>query len=223
MPAYLPAYAPIMWDSSSSSNPLAICLAAEQLRASARWQPRAAARACGPGHSLLRLLRAAQVMCKGSDSQLTDVFFRGAKLSGEATDAFKNCSRLVSLILQVCWCSEAVRWQRDELCFLGARAWWPEQPEPAVATGPASCRPICAGCQHDGPAAGLIATNPAASQDNQLEGNIPVSKSWRSLHILRLANNRLTVSGGGKQCCGQRACRCRQLPNPCGKIAQRKA
>jgi hypothetical protein len=34
----------------------------------------------------------------------------------------------------------------------------------------------------------------ARLQDNQLEGSVPVSTLWRSLHILRLANNRFSVS-----------------------------
>jgi hypothetical protein len=40
-------------------------------------------------------------MCKPNGSQLTDVFFRGMRLTGPVETSFRDCSRLVALILQV--------------------------------------------------------------------------------------------------------------------------
>ena len=47
-----------------------------------------------------RLSGEVPVMCR-DDSRLADVFLRGANLSGGVGTAFYNCSRLISLVLQV--------------------------------------------------------------------------------------------------------------------------
>ena len=80
-----------------------------RLDSGAQWCTRAA----HGSRLLLQVHGPVPVLCKSTvQAQLTDVFLRGTLLNGSLTDAFANCSELVSLSLQASGPGACARCQR---------------------------------------------------------------------------------------------------------------